>query len=487
MKRICLLLAVMLITWLPITSLAEGDSSPSPSATPNEIQEAGDQEEPSASTVNLSIDNSNVYDGMDKAYKDGYTPAVKNGVATVVVPLVADGEIKNSTITVTPGLGDTASSPFMFKNYQKTVSLKNNTVNGGTGTVPSYLVNFSLPLSSGRMNGVYPVTIDVQGTDMSGNTIHQTFTSYVTVTDGKDPNAEPTPEATEKPQSQPKIIVSGYRISPSPVEAGSEFTATVTLKNTSEKKYVQNMTVAISCESPNFALLNDSDVVYIDKLGKGASTDIQIKYRTDLNTAAQKYNITLTMAYDNSDAATLSSTGTVPVSVAQPLRVEMTAPTIADQVNAGDTMPLTFQVMNMGRSAVYNVRIDLSAPGLIPTGTAFIGNLEAGTASEADMSVFIGTKNMSEGYEGDDKYGYTNGTITLIYEDADGQAYTQETEFFTTINAPVISASSDAVEEKPETASQWWISIVIGIVIVAGLAAYLIIRNRSKGHDNADF
>ena len=197
MKKISLLLAVMLITWLPITSLAEGDPSPSPSAPPNETPEAGGQDEPSASTVILSIDNSHMYDGMDKAYKDGYTPTVKDGVATVVVPLVADGEIKNSTLTVTPGLGDTSSSPFVFKNYQKTVTMQNNTVNGGTGTVPSYLVIFSLPLTSGRINGVYPVTIDVQGTDMSGNAIQQSFTSYVTVTDGKDPNAEPTPEAKD--------------------------------------------------------------------------------------------------------------------------------------------------------------------------------------------------------------------------------------------------------------------------------------------------
>jgi hypothetical protein len=487
MKKIGLLLAVMLITWLPMTSLAEGEPSPSSSASPQELQGTDSPEESTAPAVTLSIDNSNVYDGMDKAYKDGYTPTVKDGVATVVVPLVADGGIKNSIITVTPGLGDTASSPFVFKNYQKTVSLQNNTVNGGTGSVSSYLVSFSLPLTSGRINGVYPVTIDVQGTDISGNALQQAFTSYVTVTDGKDPDAETTAETTEKPESQPKIIVSSYSINPSTVEAGGEFLATVTLENTNKKKYVQNMTVAISCESPNFTLLNDSDVIYINKLGKGATTDIQIKYKTDLNTAAQKYNIMLTMTYDNSDAATLSSTGTIPVSVIQPLRVEMTAPVIAEQVNAGDTMPLSFQVMNMGRSAVYNVRVELSAPGLIPAGTAFIGNLEAGTASEADMNVFIGTKNMSEGYEGDDKYGYTNGTITLIYEDADGKEYKQETEFSTTINAPVISASSNEVEEKPETASQWWISVAIGVVIVGSLVVYLIVRGKRKGQENADF
>ncbi|MEM5769726.1 MAG: hypothetical protein AAGU32_15760, partial [Bacillota bacterium] len=108
-------------------------------------------------------------------------------------------------------------------------------------------------------------------------------------------------------------------------------------------------------------------------------------------------------------------------------------------------------------------------------------------ASEADMSVFIGTKNMSEGYEGDDKYGYTNGTITLIYEDADGKDYKEETEFSTTISEPVIAASNTADDEKPETASQWWISVVIGVVIVGGLVVYLIVRGKRKGQDNADF
>jgi hypothetical protein len=484
MKKLSLLLVTVLLAWSPVIALAEGDP-PSPSATTQNVQ--GITEESPAPTVSLSIDNSNVYDGMDAAYKDGYTPIVQDGVANVVVPLVADGEIKGSTITVTPGLGDTASSPFVYKNYQKTVTLQNNTVNGGTATVPSYLVSFSFSLSSGRIHGVYPVTVDVQGTDTNGNTIQQTFTSYVTITDGKDPNAEPTADATDKPESQPKIIVSSYSINPSPAEAGSEFTATITLKNTSEKKSVQNMLVTVSCDSPSFTLLNESNVIYIDKLGKGKTTDIVVEYKTDLNTAEQTYNISLAMEYDNSDAATLASTGTVPVAVTQPLRVELTVPTIADQVNAGDTMPLSFQVMNMGRSAVYNVRVELAAPGLIPTNTAFIGNLEAGTASEADMNVFVGTKNMSEGYEGDDKYGYTSGTITLLYEDADGKEYTQETEFDTTINEPVITASSTRDEEEPETASQWWISIVVGALIVAGLVAYLIIRSRHKGKDNADF
>jgi hypothetical protein len=488
MKKLSILLAILaLIFTLPVTALAaEGEPSPSPSATPQESQEADTPEESVAPAVSLSIDNSNVYDGMDRAYKDGYTPAVKDGVATVILPLISSGEIKDHTIIATPGLGDATTAPFVYKNYQKTVSLQDNPITGGR-TVSSYLVRFDLPLASGRYNGIYPVTIDVQAQAADDSPIQQSFTTYVTITDGKDPNAaQPTPEP-ETPKSQPKVIVSSYSINPSPAMAGEEFAASVTLKNTSEKQSVQNMTVTVSCDCPNLTLQNDTSTIYIGKLSKGKTTDIELSYKADLATPAGQYNITLAIDYENSDAAALSSAGTVPITIDQPLRVEMETPQIPTEVNAGDTMPLSFQVMNMGRSAVYNVRIELSAPGLIPTGTAFIGNMEAGTAMPGEMDVFIGTKNMSEGYEGDDKYGNTNGTITLIYEDADGQEYTNETEFSTTINEPVITASNNEVEEEPEKASQWWISIVIGIVVIAGLAAYVVIWKRRREKNNADF
>ena len=466
MKRSCALLVVLLLlAVLPVTALAEGEGT----------------------ELRFSIDNENVYDGMDKAYKDGYTPTVADGAATIVLPLLASGDVAGDKIIVTPGLGDTSSSPFVYKNYQKTVSLQHNAVGDGSVTVSSYLVVFELSLSSGRVNGVYPVSVDVQAQSTEGDPVSASFTCYVTITDGTDPNAEPSTEPSQAAQSQPKVIVSGYSISASPVEAGTAFTATVTLRNTSEKHSVRNMTVTISCDSANFVLLNDTNVIYIDKLARGGTTDIELRYQTDLETPPQRYTISLAMEYDNSDAQTLSSSGTVQVEVAQPLRVELEAPQVAEQVNAGDTMPLSFQVMNLGRSAVYNVRIELSAPGLIPTNTAFIGTMEAGTSATADMSVFVGTKNMTEGYTGDDKYGYTSGVLTLIYEDEKGTEYTQDTELYTTIEEPVIAAAAtDDNAEQQETAGQWWISILAGGLIVAGLAALLVMRARRRRKANED-
>lgn len=480
MKRICALLVVMLILIWPAAAFAAGETDAATMPEPTNTAETP------IATASLAPDNENVYDGMDRPYKDGYTPTVKDGTATVVLPLLARGEIKDNTVTVTPNLGDTASSPFMFRNYQKTVRLMDNAVNNGSATVSSYLIRFDLPLASGRKNGVYPVVLDVSAQSGDGSPIQQSFTCFVTVTDGKDPNAtEPTPEP-EKPSSQPKVIVSSYNVNPSPVVAGGAFTVTVTLKNTSTAKSVQNMTVTASCDSPNISLQDDSGTLYVNKLAKEKTTDIELTYKTDLATPAQRFNIALAINYDNTEGTPLTSAGTVSIQVSQPLRVEMEAPQIPASVNAGDTMPLSLQVMNMGRSKVYNVRCELTAPGLIPTGTAFIGNMEAGTATTGDMDVFVGTKDMTEGYEGEDKYGYTNGKLTLIYEDEEGKEYTKDTEFNTTINPPVIAPASTEPEEEPEKAGQWWVSIVVGTVVIGSLTAFLIIRGKRKVKVNED-
>lgn len=459
MKKLLVIFTVILSLFImPISALAEEGSTP-------------------AGGTSLVIDNKNIYEGMDKAYKDGYTVAVKDGTARIVLPLIAAASIKDNTITAAADLGNTAGSPFVFKNYQKTVSLNSYTVSGGA-TVSAYLVRFDISLASGRANGVYPVAINIQGQRADGSEIQQTFTAYVTITDGKDASTGNT--QTDKPTSQPKIIISGCSISPSPINAGNEFTAIITLKNTSTTKAVQNMMVTASCESPKLILENGSNTIFIDQLGAGKTKDISLKYKTDLDTPAQAYNISLALTYDNSEAAALTSAGTISVTINQPMRVQMEMPQIGESVNAGDTLPLSFQVMNLGRSKAYNVRCELNAPGLIPSGTAFIGNMEAGTPGKADINVFVGTKDMTKGYEGKDKYGATNGKMKLTYEDAEGKEYTQEVEFSTVIKEPVISTNNDKPEEEPKKAGQWWVSIVIGAIVIGGLAVVLIIRRKKE-------
>jgi hypothetical protein len=155
--------------------------------------------------------------------------------------------------------------------------------------------------------------------------------------------------------------------------------------------------------------------------------------------------------------------------------VELAPFNLEPELNAGETIQLSFQVMNLGRSSIYNARVELSAPGLYPVGTGFIGNMEPGTAATTKLDVFVGMKEESE-----ERYGATSGTVTLIYEDASGQEFVQEVEIDTDIKALVISASATDEEEKAETAaaSQWWISVAIGAAVIAVLG--FVFRKQRK-------
>lgn len=497
MKKLISILSILLILMTGPTffARAEDDSTELMSATSEQetsetpAQESTPSPAPAATAdaVRLQVDNANVYEGMDKAYKDGYVPTVDNGVVTVVVPLIASADLQGDQIVVTPSLGDTGSSPIEYKNYQKTFYLAQNTVNNTDDTVSSYLVRFDFPLKSSRINGTYPVTLAVEALSADGTKIQQSFTCYITITDAvvtvatsEAVTQTETQAQTETPESQPKVLISRYSVSPSPVFAGDEFSVTVTLINTSKTQSVQNMVITVSCETDHFVLQNDSNTIYIDKMGAGESMDVVLAYATDLETPAKRYSITLAMSYDNSDAVSLSSSGTLIVETAQAPNVEVAPFRIESEVNAGETIQLSFQVMNLGRSTVYNVRLELSVNGLLPTGTAFIGTMEAGTDGTAVMNVFVGAKTMSESYTGEERYGNTVGELKLIYEDAGGQEYVQETIISTTINELVVGAT-DNTQEEPQTASQWWITVGIGVVIVAALAV-AVRRTKKRAH-----
>lgn len=235
------------------------------------------------------------------------------------------------------------------------------------------------------------------------------------------------------------------------------------------------MVVTVSCDSAKFVLLNDSNTIYIDKLGAGKTLDVEIRYKTDLETPPQRYNVNLSMSYDNSDAMSLASSGSIMVEVAQVPDVELAPFNLEPEVNAGETIQMSFQVMNLGRSPIYNARVELSAPGLYPAGTGFIGNMEPGTAATTRLDVFIGMKEDAE-----ERYGATSGTVTLVYEDASGQEYTQEADIDTEIKALVISAPTTETEEEAESkaASQWWISVLAGSAVIGVLA--IVLRKQKK-------
>lgn len=265
----------------------------------------------------------------------------------------------------------------------------------------------------------------------------------------------------ETPESAPVILVEKSVVSTGTAKAGEDFDVTVTLKNTSKTKSVQNMVATITVPSADFELKNNSNTIFIDKLGAEKTTDLSLTFHVGKSTVDGNYPIEVALSYDDSKANTLSSAGTFVVTVEQPLNVKLTMPAIAADLTAGDTVPLSFQVMNLGRSTVYNVRCDVTGDGLVQTKTAFVGNMESGNDGEGESNIFISPM------EGENQYGKTTGTVTLTYEDAFGNEHSQEFTFGTSISKKQDDSSKDGGTEK--RAMQWWVSIAVisGIIVFA--------------------
>lgn len=431
----------------------------------------------------LYIDNSHLYKGMAKTYAKGYVPTVKKGKVEVVLPLLSKGDLKGNTIKTSLTFGEMDNCPFERKNYEKDVALANIITEDGA-VVNSYLTVYALKLKKDRWNGSYPVIISVKAQDKAGNEVQQDFVVYVTIKDGKTLTTETQDGAdtatTEAPTFAPKVMIESVAFSKDAICPGDSFQVDLHLKNTSKQDIAKNMLVTLGA-AEQFELESASDSVYVEQIGVGKTEQISYQLRVRADVAQGQYVIPVTMDYADAKGNTYTAQGTVPVTVGQLMKVELDTVAIPKEIQMGETIATDIQVMNLGRGKVYNVRAIIEADGLVASKTAFIGDMEAGTAMSGS------TELTAEGKSGKSLYGKTSGTITVYYEDEAGNESQIEQNFETSILSPL---NEQKDEQKVDDPTQWWILIVF-VVIGIGVGALLFgmrkrMANRTETAEETD-
>lgn len=430
----------------------------------------------------LQIDSTHIYPGMDSSYQRGYIPSVSGDMMYLVLPLIPTGPIYGNKIDVSLTMDTGSSSPFIVSNYRESFYMESIVPENDTQPQELFLVLVDVSLSPERKNGNYPIVVNIKGFNAEAAPIDCTFTLYVTIKDGKveKPTVQSSPET---PTAEPVVYISRTVIEPQTVQAGGEFTMTLTLKNSLTTKFVRNMLVTVNTGNVQISLLEDASIFPIDRIDAGGEAELILHLKTDESIPAGKYPISLSFAYDSSKSLRLSSSDTSVVEIQQAANMELVLPRITKSVSVGETVPLTFQVMNMGRSAMYNVRCVLSGFGFVPNKTGFIGTMAAGTSSTTQIDAYIIALNVSEGNENGAQYGMTTGTVTLLYEDEKGRPYKQSASFETEVKRPVVDLSQIVKEPEDEkTASQWWISVLIlgGVILACIIAILLTGKKRRK-------
>lgn len=423
------------------------------------------------STAGFVIDNKNVYEGMEKSYSKGYVPKIEAKQVIIVLPLLAKQKLYRNRMTVSLKLGESESLPFVRKNYEKVIAYGYHKTGKRGDQAGGYLVTFRLKLKKRYTNGSYPVVLSVAAQDQGGNEIKQDFTVYVTITDGKTTDgtvAAGGDKNSRMPKFAPKVIVDSCRFSRDKVLCGKESTAKLTLLNTSSTDGVKNMLVTIVPDE-NIELLGTTSNSYVESLGARRTCNISFPFRVNATAPSGQYSVGITMDYADSKGNAYTVEGKVMVSAGQQTQIEFAPVSIPKKIQMGETVELQAQAMNLGKGKLYNVRAMVEVDGLASSGSAFIGDMEAGSTMTGSLEL------TAEGLSGDSLYGTTEGKVVFYYEDERGNEMTQEQLFETSILSPLTAAGEERQEDDTR---QWWIIMAVIVIFLVQAAVLFYMRRR---------
>ncbi|MDO4313580.1 MAG: hypothetical protein Q4C52_10900 [Eubacteriales bacterium] len=280
--------------------------------------------------------------------------------------------------------------------------------------------------------------------------------------------------------SVPRVIVTGFTTNPAEVKAGSDFTLTIHLKNTSKQTKVSNMLFDLQAptegndeqtSAPAFLPTSGSNSIYLDGIAANGTADISMQLNAKADLVQKPYGINLSMKYEDSQASQIEAEASLSIPVKQNARFEFSEFEITpESVEVGSEANVSCNIYNLGRIKLYNVKAIFEGDD-IEKEEVFLGNLEPGSSTAIDA--MLEGKKVSEG-EGKVK-------MTLSYEDEAGGVSTAEESF----NLLVTEASADDVMmegmmEEAEGSKLPILPIVIAVLVVIGIAVGVVLKKKKK-------
>ena len=282
--------------------------------------------------------------------------------------------------------------------------------------------------------------------------------------------------------SVPRVIVTGFDTNPPEVHAGSDFTLTIHLKNTSKKTKVQNMLFELQAptegsdeqtSAPAFLPTSGSNSIYLDGIKADGTADISITLNAKADLLQKPYSINLSMKYEDSQATQIESSSSISIPVKQDARFEFSEFEISPQtIEVGGETNVMCSLYNLGRIKLYNAKARFEGNG-IKKQEIFIGNVEAGATGSIDA--------MLEGEK------VTNGnskiTMTLSYEDESGNISETTKDFELEVTEAVDDSDMYMnTDGDVDAGSSGFpvVPVVVVIVIIAGVVAAVVFVKKKK-------
>ncbi len=345
----------------------------------------------------------------------------------------------------------------------------------------------------------------------------------------------------ESPTAPPKLRIAACTVDSSEIHPGDTVNIQVTLKNSSAVSAVKDVRIVYESATGELLPVNATNSIYVDSIGASGTFDLSFPMAVGYTLTLDSQKIILTMEFTDEDAAALTSTENIFLKITPSFDLKIDQPSMAPSVEAGSAQDITVNVYNTGGSVVKNVICSLTMEGVTSAGSAFGGDVAAGASASIVLHTLIGklpvtsaadsgsisggegslsgdgsaaagmadvtvddgsgaagtsevngssaagtaeaNGSSTAGATGGSKapasgsgYGQTTGVILVQYEDEKGNEYSQEVSVTTQIIPPEGEEPAEVVEKS----SQWWISIVFGLVAVQAVIFILIGIHRRR-------
>lgn len=281
----------------------------------------------------------------------------------------------------------------------------------------------------------------------------------------------------EGASNAPGLIVKSSSIGSDVVNAGEEFTLSLTVYATSSgKKNVNDVVVSVA-PAEGLVISSGSSTYYVGTMKPGQSKTVSFPMRALPDFTGGVSTVAVTV----SGSESTGTPTTVSVPVRQPDRFEVSRVEVPDIMMVGEENVATVYFVNKGKNPVNNVTVQLAGTNMQQsTQSQYVGNVAAGTEDSADLDL--------SPVEG----GNIEGTITITYEAPSGETVTLTEE----ISVPVENMSDpmggmeDPGMMDPEFPvdgeptgngglAPWQIALIVVVAAGAVAAVVVVLRKRA--------
>lgn len=280
--------------------------------------------------------------------------------------------------------------------------------------------------------------------------------------------------------SVPRVIVTGFDTVPEKVKAGSDFTLTIHLRNTSKKTQVKNMLFDLNAPeegadeqttAPAFLPSSGSSSIYLEGIKANGTADISIKLNAKSDLLQKPYSVELSMKYEDANFNAVEAASSLSIPIKQDARFEFSDFEITpESVEVEDEANVMCNLYNLGRIKLYNVKAVFEGDS-IEKEEVFVGNVDSGATASIDV-MLKGTQPTA---------GPEPVRMTMSYENEDGEVSTEEKELMLEVTeVSETDMGADMPVEGETKGSFPVIPVVIVVIAVAAAAAVMLLKRRKK-------